>query len=212
MTFRVALAQKTLRTIKSLLEFVNNRSSPSIWKSAPHLRGGMAVCELTWKRFELRSGPLWKAIVVPPGYYRIKLGPIEIYSSVHPLRLVLTIESLAQGAKYLLSGDFEGMELEDEPDYTTLISSCRAFDGFFLLSLGLLEDFGVVLKWEKGRVTVCCPDNFDLPLPTYSVRKCEAVAKELGECMRKTTLEGVERLNAESPSYGGYMFDGEKRC
>ncbi|MCD6373404.1 MAG: hypothetical protein J7L37_07670 [Thermococcus sp.] len=87
-------------------------------------------CSLTWGGFVVRDGPLWKAIIVSPGHYRIKLGPVEVYSRVHPLRLILAIESLAKGATYLLSNDFEGMGLEDEADYTTLISSCRAFEGF----------------------------------------------------------------------------------
>ncbi|WP_048147918.1 hypothetical protein [Palaeococcus ferrophilus] len=157
-------------------------------------------CLIEWDRLEITSnGQLWRAILVPPRHYRIKLGPIEVYSSVHPLRLVLTIESLAQGAKYLLSNNFANMELEDEPDYTTLISSCGAFDGFFLLSLGLPEDFGVILKRENNNVTLCYPDNFDIPLPTYSVKKLGAPARELGECMRKATLEGVERLLIEIP-------------
>ncbi|NPB03082.1 MAG: hypothetical protein GXO39_01520, partial [Thermotogae bacterium] len=83
---------------------------------------------------------------------------MEVSSSVHPLRLILTIESLAKGATYLLSNDFEGMELEDEPDYTTLIGSCKAFDGFFLLTLGLPEDFGVIMKRKNGKVILCYPD------------------------------------------------------
>lgn len=170
------------------------------------------MCEFRWKRLELRRGPLWRVIVVPPRHYRIKLGPIEIYSSVHPLRLILTIESLAQGAKYLLSNNFEDMELEDEPDYTTLISSCGTFNGFFLLSLGLPEDFGVVLKRENHRVTLCYPDNFDIPLPTYSVKKWEAPAEELGECMRKAAIEGIENLFIEITKAlrGEYLEWGEK--
>ena len=89
------------------------------------------------------------------------------------------------------------MELEDEPDYTTLISSCKAFDGFFLLSLGLPEDFGVILKREDDRVTICSPDNFNLPLPTYSVRKVGLSAGELGLCMRTATLNALGRLDDE---------------
>jgi len=140
---------------------------------------------------------LWKALTVPPGHYRIKLGPVEVFSTAHSLKLILAIDSLARGTAYLLSSNFERMELEDEPDYTTLISSCKAFDGFFLLSLGLPEDFGVILKREDDRVTICSPDNFNLPLPTYSVRKVGLSAGELGLCMRTATLNALGRLDDE---------------
>lgn len=88
-------------------------------------------CSITWNSLEVHDKTLWKAIIVPLGHYRTKLGPVEVSSTVHPLKLILAIESLAYGTLYLLSDDFEEMELEDEPDYTTLISSCRAFDGFY---------------------------------------------------------------------------------
>ena len=94
-------------------------------------------CLLTWGELTAGDGPLWKALTVPPGHYRITLGPVEVFSTVHRLKLILAIDSLLRGAGYLLSRDFKGMELEDEPDYTTLISSCRAVNGFFILSLGL---------------------------------------------------------------------------
>ena len=156
-------------------------------------------CFLTWDKSTVGDGPLWKAIVAPSGHYRIKLGPIEIYSSVYPLKLVLAIESLAQGAKYLLSGDFGDMELEDEPDYTTLISSCKAFDGFFLLTLGLPEDFGVIMKRKNDKVVLCYPNDFNVLLPTYSVMRVELSAGDLGLCIKTATLSALGRLDDEIP-------------
>jgi hypothetical protein len=91
------------------------------------------------------------------------------------------------------------MELEDEPDYTTLISSCRAFDGFFLLSLGLPEDFGVLMKRRDDKVTLCYPNNFSTLLPVYSVEKVKLPAKELGEFMRGAVFNVLEELEAEIP-------------
>ncbi len=168
-------------------------------------------CFLTWNEFTVGDGPLWKALTVPPGHYRIKLGPIEIYSLVHPLKLVLAIESLAQGSKYLLSGDFGDMELEDEPDYTTLISSCKAFDGFFLLTLGLPEDFGVIMKRKTGKVVLCYPNDFNALLPTYSVRRVELSAMELGLCMKTSTLNALGRLDDEVPESLRAEYLGWKR-
>ncbi|WP_297062173.1 hypothetical protein [Thermococcus sp.] len=156
-------------------------------------------CFLTWDEFTVGDGPLWKAIVAPPGHYRIKLGPIEVFSTVHSLKLILAIGSLAKGTAYLLSSDFKGMELEDEPDYTTLISSCKAFDGFFLLTLGLPEDFGVIMKRKNGKVVLCYPDDFNALLPTYSIRKVELSARGLGLCMKTVTLNALGRLDDEVP-------------
>ena len=39
---------------------------------------------------------LWKALTVPPGHYRIKLGPVEVFSTAHSLKLILAIDSLAR--------------------------------------------------------------------------------------------------------------------
>ena len=156
-------------------------------------------CFLIWDEFTVGDSPLWNAIVAPPGHYRIKLGPIEIFSTVHSLKLILAIDSLAKGTAYFLSSDFKGMELEDEPDYTTLISSCKAFDGFFLLTLGLPEDFGVVMKRKNDKVILCYPDDFNVLLPTYSVRRVELSAGELGLCMRTATLDALGRLDDEVP-------------
>ncbi|WP_258083523.1 hypothetical protein [Thermococcus thermotolerans] len=156
-------------------------------------------CSITWDELDVRNGPLWKALVVPPGRYRIKLGPLEVFSTVHSLKLILAINSLAKGTIYLLSSNFEGMEIEDEPDYTTLISSCKAFDGFFLLTFGLPEDFGVTMKRKNGKVVLCCPDDFNVPLPTYSIRKVELSARELGLCMAKAVFDAFGRLDTKVP-------------
>ncbi|WP_237698686.1 hypothetical protein [Pyrococcus yayanosii] len=115
------------------------------------------------------------------------------------MKLILAIDGLAKSTIYLLSSDFEGMELEDEPDYTTLISSCRAFNGFFLLTLGLPEDFGVLMKREGDKVTLCYPDDFNLLLPTYSIRKVELPARELGLCMKSAALNALGRLDDRIP-------------
>jgi len=168
-------------------------------------------CFLTWDEFTVGDGPLWKALTVPSGHYRIKLGPVEVFSTAHPLKLILAIDSLAKGTAYLLSSNFERMELEDEPDYTTLISSCKAFDGFFLLTLGLPEDFGVIIKRKNGKVVLCYPDDFNALLPTYSVRKVGLSAGELGLCMRTATLNALGRLDDEIPGDLRAEYLGWKR-
>ncbi|AEH25314.1 hypothetical protein [Pyrococcus yayanosii] len=97
--------------VKAALEFLEECLKGTRDSTRTCSRVKTMQCFLTWDELTPEDGSLWKALTVPPGHYRIRLGPVEVFSTVHSLKLILAIDSLLRGAEYLLSDDFERMGL-----------------------------------------------------------------------------------------------------
>ena len=67
------------------------------------------------------------------------------------------------------------------------------------------------MKRMDNKVTLCYPENFNLLLPTYSVRKVELSARELGLCMKSAALNALRRLDDEIPEDLRNEYSGWKR-